>query len=219
MSEEMIVDFGGGRSRSMTVEYPGNSNKAKEQSEKPEVKPVVLQPVTRRKKSLLDRISGSVVNEDTQTVGQYILFDVMIPAAKNMISDAVSQGIERMLFGEVRSRSSSQTRPGYTSYNRISRAAPAQQYERRELGRQQRARHDFDDIVLASRGEAEDVLDGLRDLVDKFSQATVADLYDLVGISGEFTDHKWGWFELKNAGVRSVRGGYMVLLPKPEPID
>jgi hypothetical protein len=82
-----------------------------------------------------------------------------------------------------------------------------------------RAKHDFDEIVLDQRSEAEEVIDRLYDVVNKYEQATVADLYDLVGLSSNHTDHKWGWTDLRGSGVSRIRDGYLLDLPDPEPLD
>ena len=70
--------------------------------------------------------------------------------------------------------------------------------ERREPSARNRSRHDFDDIVLDSRGEAEEVLSTLVDLVEDYGVASVADLYDLVGIESTFVDTKYGWTNLSS---------------------
>jgi hypothetical protein len=82
-----------------------------------------------------------------------------------------------------------------------------------------RAKHDFDEIVLDQRAEAEEVIDRLYDVVSRYEQATVADLYDLVGLSSTHTDHKWGWTDLRGSGVSRIRDGYLLDLPDPEPLD
>ena len=139
-------------------------------------------------------------------------------------------GVERMIFGEARSTSRrTGRRPGepYINYGRYSRSStasrsglvPMEGRPRPELSRRARASHDFDEIILATRVEADEVIDRLFDLVSKYETATVADLYDLVGISGNYTDDKWGWFDLRGAGVHRVRNGYLLDLPKPEPLD
>ena len=221
MSEEMIVDEGPGRQRTVKVDYPANSRKAKEATKEREpVEKVVTTEVIKRKRSLLERITGSFIAEDSGTVTQYVVMEVLLPAAKNMISDAVSQGIERMLFGDARPRSGGRT--AYTNYQRpfttTGRNFPGERDPRTPLSRQARATHNFSDIVIASRGEAEDVLDGLRELISQFDVATVSDLYDLAGLTSEFTDNKWGWYDLRSAQVRPVRGGYMLTLPRTQPI-
>jgi hypothetical protein len=223
MSEEnMRFDDGGGRERVARVDYPSNSKKEKDAPADPKnknVTKVTVGEVVTRKKPLGSRIRSTFVNENSQNVGQYVLLEVLIPAAKNMLSDAISQGIEKLLFGDSRPRGSTGSRPGYTSYNKMARSPGSPGSPIREINRRDRANHDFDDIVLSTRGEAEEVLDRLRDLVDEYEIATVADLYDLVGISSSFTDNKWGWYDLKHASVRNIRGGYLVVLPRTQPID
>ena len=78
----------------------------------------------------------------------------------------------------------------------------------------------YEEIILESRAECEDVLDRMRDLVESYDVVTVADLYSLVGISSEHTDGKWGWaHNIADARVARVPGGYLLDLPRPESVD
>lgn len=208
------------------VNYPGNTHKAKTEKPEKKIEQVTKSVAVQRKKPLGRKIAETMTGDDAQSVGNYILFDVIIPAAKAMISDATSQGVERMLFGEVRrGRPSSSSRgPAYTSYNRMSSGHPGgRAFEpdgpRRDISRRARVNHEFSEIILATRGEAEEVLDRLGDLVDTYDFATVSDLYELVGITGSFTDDKWGWADLRGAEIRRVREGYLLNLPKTQPAD
>jgi hypothetical protein len=218
----MKVDAGSGREERVRVNYPANSQKAQrlrevKQAEKEPVEKVVTGAVVQKKRGLMTRVFGDFVAEDSSTVIGYVVTEVLIPAAKNAISDAVSQGIERVLFGESRPRSSTGGRPSYTNY--ATRYARGRQEDPRPpMSREARARHDFSDIILAQRIDAEEVIDGLRNMIDQYQVATVSDLYDLVGLTGEFTDDKWGWTDLRSASVRPVRGGYMLNLPRTQPI-
>ena len=47
----------------------------------------------------------------------------------------------------------------------------------------------------------------------------MADLYDMVNITGDYTDTKWGWYDLRGAGVERIRSGYLLDLPRPVPLD
>ena len=78
---------------------------------------------------------------------------------------------------------------------------------------------DFQDLIFESRGEAEEVLTNLLDLIADYGVASVADLYDLVGITGPFTDNKYGWTDLRTASVSRTREGYIINLPKAVAID
>jgi hypothetical protein len=138
-----------------------------------------------------------------------------------MVFDIFTQGLERKLFGEARPRTPVQR--GYTNYQTRSTVVgtsgrtvvPSSVVS---MNRQQRVVHDFTDIIIATRGEAEDVLDRMRDLINEYQVATVSDFFDLVGLTGEFTDDKWGWYDLRSATIRPVRGGYMFVLPRTQPI-
>ena len=77
----------------------------------------------------------------------------------------------------------------------------------------------YDDIILDTRREAEEVLDRMQDLIDNYGMVSVADLYDLVGINGSYTDNKYGWTHLRSADVQHVREGYLLKLPKALPFD
>jgi hypothetical protein len=70
--------------------------------------------------------------------------------------------------------------------------------------------------VIASRQEAEEVLDRMYDLISQYDAVTVAELYELTGLESSHTDQKWGWEDLRGSGVGRVRGGgYLLELPEP----
>ena len=80
--------------------------------------------------------------------------------------------------------------------------------------------HELDTIIiLESRGEAEDVLERMDELIATYQVVSVADFYDLVGVSGNYTDNKYGWTDIRNASVIHVRDGYMIKLPKALPLN
>lgn len=203
-------------------EFPPNSNTSKRDVvEEKNIERVTSGGATRRKKSLRKQFSETFVAGDAKTAVRYILFDVLLPSARDMIVEAGSQGIEKLIFGDSRRRGSTppQAGPtGYVSYNRYSMGGRSTAPQR-AMSRQARARHDFDEIVLDQRSEAEEVIDKLFEIVSRYESATVADLYDLVGLSSTHTDQKWGWTDLQGAGVSRVRNGYLLDLPEPRPLD
>lgn len=191
-----------------------------EQDEK-KIRQITTGPAKQVKKGIGRRIVESFTGDDMQSVGSYVFFDVLIPAAKTMITDAIVQGLERALWGDNRPRSSS--RSGYTNYSGISRGsareAPWKRDEPRGLSARSRATHNFREIIIPSRVEAGEVRDQLTELVDTYESASVADLYAMVGITGEFVDNKWGWTKdmLYGIDIRPARGGgYILNLPRPE---
>lgn len=215
-------------------EFPSNARRptvvnTDKQPEKKVVEKVITGEVVRTKPSLGKRFAATFMGGDAKTAWSSVVFDVLVPAMKDMATDAVTQGIERMIYGDGaprgRGRSTSRFGTGtYTSYNRISSAArqgptPRSDEPQRTLSRRARGAHQFDDIVLETRAEAEQVLDRLFDLIDNYDMATVNDLYDLVGVTGAFTDEKWGWVDLRGTKVVRHRDGYLIDLPRPEAIN
>ena len=75
------------------------------------------------------------------------------------------------------------------------------------------------DIILDNRGEAEEVLLRMDEIVATYGTVSVADLYDLVGITGAYTDNKYGWTDIRSASVVRVRDGYMIKLPRALPLN
>lgn len=203
-------------------DFPPNSSASRKEPRK--ISPVVTEGAVRRKRSLRKQFSETFVAGDAKTALSYVIFEVLLPDAKNLILEMVSQGFEKLIFGESRRRGSThpQTGPtGYVNYGRYSHtmASRFSSGPQRAMSRQARSRHNFDEIVLEERTEAEEVIDRLFDLVSRYEQASIADLYELVGLASTHTDHKWGWSDLHGAGVSRIRGGYLLDLPEPEPLD
>lgn len=207
-----------------TDNFKPNSYKSKEieVEDTKKIEKVVEGKVTTKKKSFISKVKDTFVSEDVGSVGDYILLDIIVPAVKDNLLDIVSRGVEMLLFGgapQTRSRGSRTGSKVYTSYDTYYRPERRREAERRSESRYRASRRDISDIVLDSRGEAETVLDHMADLCETYGQVTVADLYDLVGISGNYTDNGYGWTDLRDAGVRRTRDGYILALSRPRQLD
>lgn len=189
---------------------PGNSKKSK--IEKPEIKKLEGADAVQRKQSLGRRIAASFTGDDTRTVGNYVFFDVILPAIKSLVVEAGNSFLERLILGaEGRGGGA---RRGYTAYNRYATQGTQQQPKGVNRTPDPRAVHNFDDIIMDNRGAAEQVIDALAELISNYHEASVADLYQLVGISGSYMDEKWGWYSMAGARVEIVRNGYLLRLPR-----
>ena len=198
-------------------QYPSNSHNSEDKKEDKKLEKMITGKAVRRKKTLGKKMAETFLGDDTKSVAQYIIYDVLIPAAKDTKSSMVSGGIEMLLFGETRGRNTRRDKgKSYVSYGEYYKN---RDNDRRDRPRSARARHNFDDIVLDSRGEAEDVLSRLVDLVEEYGMASVGDLYELVGLDSNFTDDKYGWTNLGSACVDRVRDGYLLRLPRTVLLD
>jgi len=177
----------------------------------------------KRKKTLGSRLREALGGKDGQSVPDYIMYEVLGPALKDMITDAVIQGVERMVYGEARSsvrRSANHRGPvgssSHIQYNRYSSNRPE---PRAAMSSRGRASHDFGEIELNTRAQAEAVIAQMDEFVDRYKSCSVSDLYQMVDLESEYTDEKWGWYDLRGADVRRTRQGtYVLILPRCEPI-
>ena len=200
-------------------EYKPNSHKYKEDQNRsaPEkkVEKVIAGTVKSKKKSEIRKFTDVFISEDINNVKSYILLDVLIPAIKKAISDIVTNGIDMILYGET----------GKTKSNSIASKISYRSYYDGRNGRRDysairtKISYNYDDIIFDNRGEAEDVLSRMDELISTYGLVSVADLYDLVGVTGNYTDNKYGWTNIRNASVIRVRDGYMLKLPKALPLD
>lgn len=199
-------------------EYKPNSHKSKEERKgvpEKKVEKVISGSAKSRKKSEIQKFADVFIQEDAQKVKSYILMDVLIPAVKKAISDIVTNGVDMILYGETghTKKSSSASKVSYRSY-----------YDKRDNRRdgsanRTRTGYDYDDVILDNRGEAEEVLSRMDELIATYGLVSVADFYDLVGITGNYTDNKYGWIDIRNASVVRVRDGYTIKLPRALPLN
>lgn len=206
-------------------DFPANSSKVRATPEpKEKIKQVTSAETVRRKKGLGRQFKETFIGGDARTAVEYVVFDIVIPSVKDMMFDAFESGIRTLIYGENAKKrsgaSSGYNGLGHVAYNRMSTSTNVKTSQPRTISRRSRARHDFDDVVIPSRQEAEEVIDQLFDLVSRFGSASVADLYELTGVQSSHTDMKWGWTELRGAkAVRLRQGGFLLDLPEPEALD
>lgn len=159
---------------------------------------------------------GMFLADEALDLKNYVLFDVLVPAVKTAISDIVTNGIDMVLYGETspKGKSGRSSKISYTGYyDRSSRDRD------RDRDRTRPGGYNYDDVILESKGEALEVLERLDEIIEQYGMASVADLYDLVGVSGQYTDNKYGWTDLRSATSQRVRDGYLLKMPRAIPLN
>lgn len=210
-------------------DFPPNSAKARARSEGPppterpeKIERITSAEASRRKRGLGRQFKETFIGGTARGAIDYVVADIIIPEIRDLVFDAFQGGLDRLIYGDSRrSRrggppTSSYSNLGHVNYQGISSNRPPTS-STRTLSRQSRARQNFDEIVIPSRAEAEEVLDRMFEFLSRYGQVTVSDLYEMTGISSSHTDQKWGWTTLPGAKVVRLRtGGFLLDLPEPE---
>lgn len=201
-------------------DYKPNSHRFREeqQVEEPKegkkVEKVAKGNVKIKKKNEIKKFADVFVSEDASNVKSYVLMDVIIPGVKRIVWDMFTGGLKMLLFGER----------GISEKDRKSRTSYDGYYDkdnyRRSSGEARiRNRFDDDEIIIKSRGEAEDVMDYLYDVLNEYDVVRVLDLYDKLDITAPYTANRYGWTDLRGSKIVPVREGYLLKLPKAIKID
>ena len=198
---------------------PDNSHKSRnEKKELPDGKRAekVVHGKVKTKKNDVRKLTDIFIAEDAANVKNYILMDVIVPSVKKAIYDLIVGALDMSLYGARGGgggRRPIADKVSYIDYNSVSRR------DERSYNRTQTASgYSYDDIILDSRGEAEAVLFRMDEVMEEYGQVRVADLYDLVGVTGNYTDNNYGWTNIRNAEVVRVRDGYKIKMPRALPI-
>ena len=192
--------------------YPSNSHKTIEQNTDKKVEKVVSGKTSTKKKSGIRKLSDTFLSEDVSNVKSYIFSEVLLPAAKKLVSDIVTNGTNMLLYGEIKNKKGNSSKVSYSRY-----------YDDRSRDYRSpvvRNNFDYDEIIFETRGDAEAVLDAMYDILNQYKVVSVAELYDLASITTHnYTCNNYGWIDLRGSSVVRVRDGYILKLPRALAID
>jgi hypothetical protein len=197
-------------------DYKPNSHRAKAEEHalaEKKVEKVISGTAKVKKKNGARKVADAFISEDAANVKSYILMDVIVPTLKDLLFNVIKDTADVVLFGgskHNRGRSNT-TNSSYVSYNRFADTRTERRYESNSAVT---SRFNFENIFIETKGEAEDVLTRMDELIDTYGMVTVSDLCELVGISSEFTDNKYGWTNLGNARAVRTKDGYILDLPR-----
>lgn len=195
--------------------YRPNSHKSKELAKQPEkkIEKVVTGSVRQKKKSGLVKFKDAFISEDANNISSYLKQELVIPSIKKLVFDILVDGASILLFGE-KGRLAKRGNASKISYGSFYDSPR----DTRSLSKPRTA-VSYDEYVIESRGDAEEVLSRMDELIDNYKQVSVADLCELIGITCDHTLNKYGWTDIHTAYAARVRDGYILKLPKPKPLD
>lgn len=165
----------------------------------------------KKQKNEVRKWTDMFISEDVANVKDYIIMDVIVPSIKKAIYDLVVGTLDMSLWG---GRGNNGKRPTADKISYRDYTSASRRDERNYSTNRSVSRYQYDEIVLDTRGEAEAVLTRMDEMIDEYNEVRVADLYDLVGITGEYTDNNYGWTNIHDAQVVRVRDGYKIKMPR-----
>lgn len=171
-------------------------------------------------KTWKDKFRESFVGNDVQSIGDYIIFDILVPSFKSTILSVINNGASMFLNGGPMQQNYGGGY-GYTNYStRVIRN------NNNQLGGVRITNNSPYGFVLktiswGSEMEALSVLSDLRDYIYNANQVSVAKYYILARIPGfhpDVMDSSYGWYNLDHASVVPSPmeiGRWVIDLPKP----
>lgn len=199
---------------------PDNSTKARDARKKDQAQPnetkkveKVVRGKVKTKNNGARKWRDFFISEDADSIGNYILMDVLAPTIKETLYKIVVNSIDIALFGgtgggDRRSgKRSTHDKISYRDYNGISR--------RDERSYSNTARDaGYQDIVYETRADARDVLDSMDEVLETYDVVSIMDMYDLSGLTCDHTLDKYGWTDIRNAKIVPVSDGYIIRMPR-----
>lgn len=203
-------------------------------TERPKLQSVVGSAPKKVQKSLFSRLVAGVVGpEGVSGIGGYVSEEIIKPAIKHIIVDAITSGINMIVYGDR----GNPNRGGQRNYGNVYRPSTnyssqrPQTYNDRNYPRDSRdgidprsnivaksARYGVEEYIIEDRHDAAHVLTTLTECASKYGTVSVADYYDLIKASSKFTDNSYGWNydSIQTARIVPVRGGYVIHFPQIE---
>jgi len=179
-------------------------------------------------KSLGQKLKGAIVASSMRDVKDWVIFDVLIPGAKNLFINAIDMALNGRLTGG-RNGGNRYYYGGNTSYENYYRSQRNPRQDDRDYinyARKPAPRSfDYKCIVGRNRMAAIEIVDRARAKIKSpYGTCSKADLYEIIEDVnnnpnfGYFAfvpepngvDRDWGWIDVNDICIRGVTGGYLI---------
>lgn len=213
----------------VTTNNLNNSNKARREADKQELA-VKQEPNKRdikanvkakvKKETFRSKLKRAFFGDNVENVGDYMFFDVGIPAVKATISDMIGNGIEVLLFGEARGRRRGDRGTDYARVHRDNRDRRDRDYSDRDRGDNRVV--SYRDLFFEDKASAKDFIADVYDYVKDYGRISVSVYMSLGGVtSTSWDDNHRGWYKEDLANLRpiSTRYGWEIDVPRPQRMD
>lgn len=209
------------------------SSTSKEDPKK--TKPQLKGGVSKKELSFGEKVKRSFVKEDLRDIGDYIVFDVIIPGIQQGLYTAVvgtaaqifHMPMPRIPFGNnvgvgyggTSQRLTPHERQ-YRDYTSIQSNRPTTQST---LTPRYNTRFYATDYPFTYKEDADSVLEQLIDICDTYGWVSVANFFEFADPDGTitgtnpYTNNHFGWSNVDGATVKFDGSGYVITLPPARP--
>lgn len=207
-------------------QYPSNTlkerNKQAQQKPKPELKCVVTGKSKPVPQSIWSKVFVGIKPASGQTMKSFIFDEIVTPLIQRAVVEGVTGAINYLVKGDAYAdrKATNSFGKSYINYNGISSGKPTggngqYVYSGKNSGM------DIENVWFESRVDAQRVLDEMMGVIAQYDILTVNGFYDLIGRTSliDPSNEKFGWSDLRNAYITGARGGWIIHLPRPMPID
>ena len=178
-------------------------------------------------------IRGSQFAEDLKTIAEDAVNENIMPGLLRIFGDIGHNAVDTLLYHGKKPR----TTKNLTSYSSASYRDYSASSKNPNRYEKSASRIEtpvgtilMDDLYLESKGDADMIIDQMRDVLGDYPVVTVSDMQEFLKnlvseydernptrLHPKFTDPGYGWDNLANAKSVRIEGGYYTLaLPKPK---
>lgn len=165
------------------------------------------------------RLFNFLFAESPRTLGATIGKNIVMPRLKMALEESLNGFLSGMLWGDSTNRPlpnavrQAQLRGQMTGYSAISTQGALQQAQSAVV--QRPTSGNYDDVVLPTIQEAENLLVMMIDHLNQYNLVTVGDLYEWADLPVAVAHNGYGWTNLNSAQIKPVNGGFLLELPRP----
>lgn len=207
-------------------QYPSNTlkerNKQAQKKEKPDLKCVVSGKSKPVPQSLWSKVFVGIKPASGQTMKSFIFDEIVTPLIQRAVVEGVTGAINYLVKGDAYAdrKAINSFGKSYINYNGISSGksnANGSQY----VYSGKNSGMEIENVWFESRVDAQRVLDEMQNVIANYDILTVNGFYDIIGRTNiiDPSNEKFGWSDLRNAYITASRGGWVIHLPHPMPID
>lgn len=207
-------------------QYPSNTlkerNKQAQKKEKPDLKCVVSGKTKPVPQSFWSKVFVGIKPASGQTMKGFIFDEIVTPLIQRAVVEGVTGAINYLVKGDAYAdrKNNNSFGKSYINYNGIS-SGKSNGNDSQYVYSGKNSGMEIENVWFESRVDAQRVLDEMQNVIANYDILTVNGFYDIIGRTNiiDPSNEKFGWSDLRNAYITASRGGWVIHLPHPMPID